>query len=280
MSFVLSAPELSDAEFASWQHLLEEKTGISFEKHKSILQTGLNQRMREVGCEDYATYYGQVCDGKAGKLEWESLLRTLTIKETRFFRDPASFSCVKRYLFEKLVEAKDESSIELWSVACSTGEEAYSLAMVASDCIEGLGSERLFGVTATDICRASLNTARAGRYQAAKLEHVDVSLKERYFEQSATDLLVSDAIRGRVCFVGANIIELDQFPAAPMDVIFCQNVLIYFKQWRQCEVLDTLADRLKPGGIMVIGSGESVGWNNPKVTRYKDGHVNAYIKHQ
>src|SRR5690554_5382828 len=77
-------PDLTDQEFEEWQLLLEERTGISFEKHRKILQTGLVQRMREVECKDYREYYSKVRFSKGGASEWAALLRTLTVKETRF----------------------------------------------------------------------------------------------------------------------------------------------------------------------------------------------------
>lgn len=283
MAFALNNLELTAGEFADWQQLLEEKTGISFEKHRLILQTGLNQRMREIGCEDYRTYFRRVQNGNSGALEWESLLRTLTIKETRFFRDPDAFDTVKSYLFDKLTESKrnapEGTPIDIWSVACSTGEEAYSLAMIANDCIEGLKLDRRFGVTATDICLSSLMQARKGHYNAQKAKHIESSMLSRYFNASSNDAFtVGSTLKARTCFVQTNIIEPTLYPKGMMDIIYCQNLLIYFKPWRQQQVLDDLVNQLKPNGLLVLGSGEATGWQHTQMKHLQSKGANAFIK--
>ncbi len=272
-------PDLTPEEFYEWRNLLEERTGISFEKHKRILQTGLGQRMQEVGCKSYREYYNNIKFAQGGELEWTALLRTLTVKETRFLRDEDAIEYVKGYLFKQLVSGKHNGSLEIWSVASSTGEEPYTLAMTANDCIEGLGIEKYFGVTATDICMSSLAIARKGAYHNRRLETLSKDMQERYFEASGNDRsAVVKWLKQRVCFVQANIIDLGDLPVSNMDVVFCQNVLIYFKRWRQHAVLDELVERLKPEGLLVVGMGEGAGWNNKKVVRVKDDGVQAYIK--
>ena len=272
-------PDLTDEEFYEWRLLLEERTGISFEKHKRILQTGLGQRMQEVGCKSYREYYNNIKFAKGGDLEWTALLRTLTVKETRFSRDEDAIRYVKSYLFNKLVSGNHKGSLEIWSVASSTGEEPYTLAMTTNDCIEGLGVEKYFGVTATDICISSLAIARKGVYHNRRLETLSKELRDRYFESVGEDKsIVVKWLKQRVCFVQANIIDLGDLPVSNMDVVYCQNVLVYFKRWRQQAVLDELVERLKPGGLLVVGMGEGRGWNNDKVERVKDDTVQAYIK--
>ncbi|CAA0115728.1 Chemotaxis protein methyltransferase 1 [BD1-7 clade bacterium] len=273
-----SIPELSDSEFDTWQNLLEQRTGISFERHKQILQTGLGQRMREVGCLDYGQYFRQICYGKGGALEWEALLKTLTVKETRFFRDEDAFEYVRKYLFNRLVRPDADKTLEIWSVACSTGEEPYSMAMLANDTIEGLGGSKYYGITATDICLASLADARAGKFGERRVDGIESSMRDRYFVHQDGRYKIVDWLREKICFVQANIIELGHLPIAQQDVVYCQNVLVYFRRWRQHQVLDELAARLKPGGLLVLGSGEGAGWVNPSVRRADDDTVQAYIK--
>ena len=269
-------PPLTEDEFAQWQKLLEGRTGISFERHKVILQTGLSQRMREIDCDNYQDYYRIVCFAKGGALEWEALLRTLTVKETRFFRDEDAFEFVRKFLFKRMLSKDCGRSLEIWSVASSTGEEPYSLAMVANDCIEGLGADKFYGVTATDICQAALAEARRGLYPDRRLELLPPLIRSRYFDKNEDGYKVTGSIKERVCFVQANIIELEKLPMGDMDVIYCQNVLIYFKSWRRDKVLDELVERLKPNGLLVVGMGESVGWSNDKVERVKSDAVQAY----
>lgn len=272
-------PELTEREFDEWLMLLEERTGISFEKHQKILQTGLVQRMREIGCNSYREYYNQVRFAKGSELEWTALLRTLTVKETRFLRDPDAIEFLRQYLFKLLVSGKHQGPLEIWSVASSTGEEPYTLAMLANDCIEGLGGDKYFGITATDICLSSLAVARKGVYPNRRLETLDKALRERYFQPfDKHNQAVVPWLKKRVCFVQANLINLGDLPVGNMDIIYCQNVLIYFKRWRQKMVLDELVERLKPSGLLVIGMGEAMGWQNKKVARVKNDGVQAYVR--
>ncbi len=270
---------LTDQEFEEWQLLLEERTGISFEKHRKILQTGLVQRMREVECKDYREYYSKVRFSKGGASEWAALLRTLTVKETRFSRDPDAVVFLRKYLIRLLSTKSYQGPLEVWSVASSTGEEPYTLAMLCNDCIEGMGVDTLFGITATDICLSSLAIARKGIFPKRRLDTLDKQLVERYFNKvDANNYQVSQVIRERVCFAQANLINLGDLPVQGMDIIYCQNVLIYFKRWRQKQVLDDLVERLKPNGLLIVGMGEAAGWENSKVARVKDDSVQAYVK--
>jgi chemotaxis protein methyltransferase CheR/type IV pilus assembly protein PilK len=272
-------PDIDDDEFALWVELLELRTGISFEKYRPILQAGLKQRMQEISCDSFSEYFQWVTEGKQAAAEWTALLRTLTVKETRFFRDPDALDFVRKYLHKLLSEKKHQSSVELWSVACSTGEEPYSLAMITNEVLLASGSTEYFGVTASDICLSSLAQAKKGVYANRRLETVPKTLVSRYFDAiNEQQSVIKAAIKQRICFVQANIIELEDLPVNNMDVIYCQNVLIYFKRWRQQAVLDNLVDRLKINGILVIGMGEAAGWSNKKVARIKNERVQAYIK--
>lgn len=278
-TYTSALPELSDEEFQEWQQLLEERTGISFEKHKQILQTGLVTRMQEIDVKSYRDYYHTVTFKKGWALEWAALLRTLTVKETRFWRDPDALEFLKKHLFRVLASGKHQGSLNIWSVASSTGEEPYTLAMIANNCIEVAGADKYFGVTATDICLSSLSIARKGIYPNRRLDYMDKALRDRYFEdQGANKSAVVKWLKDRVCFVQANIIDLSELPVSNMDIVYCQNVLIYFKRWRQQAVLDELVERLKPEGLLVVGMGEGAGWNNPKVAKVKDDSVQAYIR--
>lgn len=280
MSWALrSLPELTDEEYQKWQLLLEERTGISFDRHRRILQSGLVQRLREIECPTYEEYYQRVSSGKGAAVEWSALLRTLTVKETRFQRDPDALEFVRKYLYNQFVKKTHSGSVELWSVACSTGEEAYSLAMLANECIEASGEKKFFGVTATDICLSSLSKARKGAYPNRRLETLDQKLQDKYFQAiDKNQSTVVNKLKQRVCFVQANLIEMENLPVSNMDVIYCQNVLIYFKRWRQRAVLDELVERLKPNGILVVGMGEAVDWRNDKVERVPADGVQAYMR--
>lgn len=273
-------PPLSDTQFERWLDFLEQRTGITYLRHKSMLQSGLYRRMSAIGCDDYDRYYGQVRDGALGALEWSELLNCITIKETRFFRDVAAFAHLEEYLLQRIAVAERAgATLELWSAGCATGEEAWSLAMVARRSVEITGSSLYYGVTGTDISAAALNTARTGSYPSVRLGHVGQHLRRSYALPDGGGLQMDDSLARRVCFVHANLMGGDDFLDIDMDVIFCQNVLIYFRPASRHKVLDDLVARLKPGGLLMLGQGESVGWRHSKVCRVRSKQVEAYIRH-
>ena len=272
--------DMSPAEFHDWQALLEERSGmVVSEQRRSFLQTNLSARMREVGASDYASYYRQVTSGPRGAVEWSTLMDRLTVQETRFFRHPASFDLLDSHL-RHLVELRAvQRPLALWSVGCASGEETYSLAMATAEALAGREPDCGFGVTGTDISLSALAKSRAGIYGARKLEQVEPSLRERYFLPLPDDRFqIIPGLAARVCFARLNVLELASSPVAGMDVIFCQNLLIYFRRWRRREILNRLADCLAPGGLLVIGVGEVVGWQHPELRPVANDQVLAFTR--
>ncbi|MBM7062346.1 protein-glutamate O-methyltransferase CheR [Pseudomonas sp. UL073] len=271
--------DMSEAEFHDWRVLLEERTGVVIsEQRRAFMQTNLSARMRELGVADYASYYRQVIDGPRGAVEWSNLLDRLTVQETCFFRHRASFDLLERYLPGRLAHL-DGRPLALWSVGCSSGEEAYSLAISAAEALRAAEREAHFGVTATDISLNALNKARSGTYTARRLELLDGELQQRYFEPMADDRFkVVPSLAAHLCCARINVLDLAKAPLSGMDVIFCQNLLIYFRRWRRREILNRLAERLAPGGLLVIGVGEVVGWQHPELVPVADERVLAFTR--
>ncbi|MDG9926474.1 MULTISPECIES: protein-glutamate O-methyltransferase [Pseudomonas] len=272
--------DMSQGEFRDWQALLEERTGVVInEQRRAFLQTNLTARMRELGVDDYASYYRQVTDGPRGAVEWSTLLDRLTVQETRFFRHRPSFDVLESYLRGRLVTDESPRPLALWSVGCSSGEEPYSMAISVAEILEGAGSDRQFGVTGTDISLSALNKAREAVYGARKLEQMDSDLCERYFlAQDDGRYKVVPDLAARVCAARLNVLELAKAPQSGMDVIFCQNLLIYFRRWRRREILNRLAERLVPGGLLVVGVGEVIGWQHPDLVPVADERVLAFTR--
>ena len=271
--------ELSEGQYARWQALLEQRTGICFLQHKSILQTGLNQRMKEADYDNYEHYFNWVNRVPEGLAEWTKLVDSISVNETSFFREPDAYNTVRNFLAEYLNGQEEKKSLNIWSLGCSTGEEAYSLAMVANDVIDYLADETRFGVVATDISRTALAIARRAEYTQRKLEMVPVAIRNKHFiSVEPGNYKIKDELKKRVCFVPGNLIEVDKMPSMKMDIIFCQNVLVYFQQHRKEQVLDGLVRHLNPGGLLVLGSGETSGWQHASLTRYADELVAAYVK--
>jgi chemotaxis protein methyltransferase CheR/type IV pilus assembly protein PilK len=272
-------PDMEEEQFLRWQSLLEERTGMCLApQRKSFLQTSLGIRMRELGCKDYEDYYRKVTTGSAGAIEWATLSDRLTVQETRFFRDVDALNFVKQHLQEMAKVAAPGFSFDIWSMGCSSGEEVYSLAMLADECLTPLGKN--YSVTGTDLSTVVLRKARQGKYPLRKLETLPASYRQRYcVALDGNEYQIVPSLRDRTCFTQVNALDLDAFPVEGLSVIYCQNLLIYFRRWRRREILNALAERLVPGGILVTGLGEMVDWQHPKMTQIDNNKLSIYVRH-
>ncbi len=272
-------PEMEDALFERWQGILEERIGLSLPTHRKVfLQANLAARMREIGCTSYGEYFDKVQSGAAGLIEWLILVDRLTVQETRFYRDSDGLELVRQYVLSRPNAMLERHPLAVWSVGCSSGEEPYSLAMVLNESLQTLGIKNYFGVTGTDISNPALEKARQGLYLPRKLVTLSDELKNKYFtfDEELNLYRIDQEIKSRICFARVNILELEPAPLAGMDIIYCQNVLIYFKKWRRKEILTQLAKKLKPGGLLVLGLGEIVDLNLPGLARIKNDKVLAF----
>lgn len=272
---------LPEDKFLLWEKLLESRTGIQLApQQKVLLQTQIAIRMRELSIGSYDEYYEQVKkDDKSGLVEWQVLVDRLVVKETTFFRHRPSLEYVRQYLKNKLSQDEVEDSFDIWSVGCSTGEEPYGLAIVASDCLRESKQHFYFGVTAIDVSLPALSIARRGIYGPRSMSFLTEDEYSNYFREiDDGQSEVLPRLKKRVCFSQANINNLSVMPVQKMDVVFCQNVLIYFRRWRRREILNQLVERLKPSGLLIIGLGETTDWQNPEMQRVDNDEVQAYIK--
>ena len=188
---------------------------------------------------------------------------------------------MRNYLAELLQTKPEQPSINLWSVGCSTGEEAYSLAMVASDVIDYLDGDRLYGVVATDISRQALQVARHAEYDSRKLDAIPLAIRNKHIAvaEQGRGKIKQDLCQ-RVCFVQGNLASIDSWSRMSMDVIFCQNVLVYFQPEKQRHVLNNLVKHLKPGGLLVLAPAEAKGWQHRLLQRHPDTMTLAYLRRQ
>lgn len=258
-------------QFQLWQALLEERTGMTLSKErKPFLETSLSIRMRELGLDNYEEYYEQLVAGstESRAMEWSILVDRLTVQETSFFRHPGSYSLVEEFVQRFIDDHGEKESLDVWSVGCSTGEEPYSLAMLIEEQFSDRKSSEFYGITATDISMPTLSRARKGVYPKRKVELIDEELRKKYFRQvNEREYEVVPDLRERICFARVNVLDLDKAPMRDMDLIFCQNMLIYFRRWRKRQIVTRLADRLAPGGMLVLGLGEITDWQHPDLER-------------
>jgi two-component system CheB/CheR fusion protein len=234
---------------------IRTRSGVDFGRYKrpTILRR-LQTRMSATGQRTLTDYARLV---RADQMEYERLVSSLLIKVTEFFRDPRLWRHLADHLLPELVDdaRTNKRELRVWSAGCATGEEAYSLAILAA---EALGEDANSGglkIFATDLDPAAIAFARRGTYPATALKDVPAALRERYFRPSAAGFEIVKRLRDVIVFGEHDLGARAPFPR--MDLILCRNVLIYFTPAMQRTALETFAFSLRPGGLLVLGSSET-----------------------
>jgi len=273
-------PEMDNELYSQWTALLEQRTGIRLpEKRRSFLVTNVCMRMREKGFTDYQDYFNHINTGHGGKVEWDQLVHHLTVHETRFMRHEATQDLICQKLLPQHQQdcKKTPYTFNVWSVGCATGEEPYSIAMAVDDHMSKLGCDYYVGIMASDISRSALAVGRAGIYSAQKLKAIPPFWLQKYFTATKDDKYqINNELRQRVCFHQANVLDLGKMPIGYMDVIVCQNLLIYYDQPRRIKIVDTLVNYLAPKGVLILAVGELINWSHPDMERFPFANTLAY----
>lgn len=239
---------------------LKHATGIDFSQYKeSTLQRQVQRRMaiRQVShLEDYLPLLA------SDEGEPQALMGNLLVTVTSFFRDPQAFEALQELLARCVRERGSSERLRLWVPGCATGEELYSLAMVVSEVLGHplqLSSQlKIFG---TDLDESSLAVARRGLYPAAAAAAIPSALRERFVIESSGWIEIRETLRDCAVFARHNVSEDPPFPR--LDLISCRNTLIYFTPPLQERVLSLFRFGLQPGGLLFMGSSESLGNRTP-----------------
>lgn len=266
-------PELDAARMRMWMDLLEVRAGIVIPvERKGFMEAGLRARMQKAGVGDYDAYYRLLSGERRWSEEWSLLIDRLTVHETSFFRHEPSLELLTEEILPAFVDANPAATqgFQVWSLGCATGEEPYTLAMLMHRYFEAEGRGRLYGVTATDISQPSLQTARAGIYSARRAQGIPDALYQRYCEDLGDgSLQMSSELRRRICFAQLNVQHMDGFPLRNLDLIYCQNMLIYFPRYKRLQIIEALVARLASGGVLVLGPGDLPCWAHPDFARIR-----------
>jgi len=240
-----------------WYELILRRCGLTF---RAAQLPGVMSVVREQAKARSLTteaYYQMLSKPGEHAAEWEALVERLINHETSFFRHPPSFDALQRHILPEIRDARPRGGkLNLWSAGCSTGQEAYSLAMVAMD-DEALKGD--FTVWGGDISRYAIDVARRGRYGPRAVATVRADYRQRFLRpvnEAATEYEIVDELRQRTRFMAANLIGNDSFSVS-YDVIFCHNVLIYFSAAAVTQAVAFLASRLTLGGYLLLGPGEA-----------------------
>jgi two-component system CheB/CheR fusion protein len=252
-----SAPEGGEGrEFAALLEQVRERSGIDFSTYKTAtIIRRLRGRMGATSTTSLADY-ARLLDGDPG--EYAKLISSLLIKVTEFFRDPKVFQHLQVQTLPRLVEEarRDGRQLRMWSAGCSTGEEAYSLAIALAETLDDDATPLDVRIFATDIDGAAVAFARRGLYPAAALNKVPAAVRDRYFVKSDGGYEVAKSLRSVMTFGEHDLGSRAPFPR--IDLILCRNVLIYFTQPMQLAALETFGFSLRDGGRLVLGPSETV----------------------
>ena len=245
-------PPLSEQEFQLFRDLLFRIAGIHLSDAKRALVAGrLARRLRDHGWDSYAAYFRHLQDNHA---ELQAAVDLLTTNETYFFREPQHFDFLRDTILPPL---RERGPVRVWSAACSSGEEPYSIAMTLA---QALGQQP-WEVLASDLSTRVLQQAETGAYRSTAFDAIPRELRQQYCLRGvgshAGTSIIDPALRARVSFRQINLNA--RLPAlGEFDVIFLRNVLIYFPHDTKCAVVQRLQTLLRPGGWLIVSHAESL----------------------
>lgn len=248
---------LTAREFEQFRRLAYEQFGLDLRNGKEeLVSARLGKKLRQLHFHSYQEYYRHVLEDRSGEA-LAALIDALTTNHTSFYREPAHFAFLRESILPAL---RDRPSIAIWSAACSSGEEPYTLAFSAIEEIGEAAYEKL-QILATDISTKVLVNAQKGVYPAARFESMSPLSQRRFLLRGQGRwkdwYQVKPEVRRLVEFRRLNLME-NFAHLGPFPVIFCRNVMIYFDKPTQQQLVARLARRLEPGGYLLIGHAESL----------------------
>ncbi|MBR4599347.1 MAG: protein-glutamate O-methyltransferase CheR [Treponema sp.] len=245
---------LTDAEFDMFRKVIYDESGITFSAtNRSILDSRLKEKLREKQLDSIEEYYRLVMSNKE---EMKIMLDSVTTNLTRFFRNQPHFDALVNYVIPHVLEQKrktGDTTVRIWSAGCSTGEEPYTIAMILADI---LPPPYKFQITASDISLKCLMTGQAGFYPEARITGIPQKYLDRFFTKNDRGYQVKPELMQTIKFDYHNL--RNDSGARNLDVVFCRNVLIYFDEPAQKNVIDRFWNSMAPHSYLFIGHSESL----------------------
>ena len=266
----------TETELKLLQTLIYQECGMHFdERRTSFLQDRLQRRLKECQLDSFYSYY-RLLISQPGKQELSCLLENLTVNETSFFRNKAQLDLFQRDVMEDILRRKQECrdfGVRIWSAGCSTGQEAYTLAMLVADAVSyyyvrtAVSSEARVPkplipgpwrveILASDINYSVLRTAQEASYSEHQMAGVDYGYRLRYFDKVGERYAVKKGVKELVHFDFHNL-KTEYLPQRN-DIIFCRNVMMYFDEAEQKRLVEKFYRCLNPQGYMFVGHAESL----------------------
>lgn len=255
---------MSDKEFSLFSTLIYNRLGIKMPPVKKLMLTSrLMKRLKAHGLRSYKDYYDFLCSEKGESEEFNKMIDAVTTNKTDFFREPDHFNILVQTVLPELVLTENFSGsklINIWSAGCSTGQEAYTLAMVMSEFFNGIISK--FSILATDISPKVLQSGYDAIYTESVIEPIPEYMRKKYLMRGKGDknglFRIVPSLREKVTFKQLNLMDSQFNVPMNIDIIFCRNVIIYFDKDTQIELFKKFYKHMVPGGYLFIGSSETL----------------------
>jgi chemotaxis protein methyltransferase CheR len=254
---------MTDAEFAELTGFVKQTYGIDLTKKRVLIESRLAHELHQRGFTNFHQYLDAVRSDKTGS-EVTTMLNKLTTNLSFFMRENEHFTYLAQQVLPFFEKTRKNNEFRIWSAGCSTGQEAYNIAMVIDEYFGSRKGKWDTTILATDISMRVLSKAQQGIYTEAELKDLPPAWRTKYFTALPKgNYQVCDRIRKEVVFRPGNLMEPFHFKR-PFDLIFCRNVMIYFDAPTKDSIINKFYDWTSPGGYLFIGHSESVGSN----TRY------------
>ncbi|QDU75130.1 Chemotaxis protein methyltransferase [Bremerella volcania] len=258
MSSTDSTVQVTDDQMRRYAKMIYEVAGIEISPaKKQLLSNRIRRRLKESGIADFEQYYNFLKKLPISHVEWDGFLQEVTTHETYLFRDDSNWKWLRETFLPEL-QKTDKNSLRVWSAACSTGDEAYSIATCVADGLRNPSSWRV-QILGTDIGIGAVQDANDAKFNERSMRLVPDDLKRRYFTQlgGAAIWEPKAKLRAMTKFRQHNL--LDRLAESPFDLVFLKNVLIYFNADSKKCVMQNVEQVMKPGSYLVAGAAEGIG---------------------
>jgi len=257
---------LEGEELHAWRQYIYSVSGINLDPSKSyLIESRLSALLEMEGCATFGELYYRARSERGTALR-RKIIDVITVGETSFFRDGNPFTLLRNKIIPDLIDRRNRANranpayqtpIKIWSAACSTGQEVYSIAITLKELLGTMSSYKI-RIVGTDISDQALSRASYGQYSKFDVERgLSETQLQRHFERTGSGWRVCDELRAMVTFQSVNLTE-DFCPIGKFDIVFCRNVAIYFKEEDRVRLYKRITKAMEPDGVLVVGVTESV----------------------
>ena len=277
----VTAPALSDTQFDRLRRVIYERSGIHFQASKKyVLESRLGRRLAELGFQTFDQYLLLLTAGPYQRDEFQEMFNRITINETSFFRNEPQLRAFESRILPRLLEARRATRrLRIWSAACSSGEEPYTLAIIIHRSLGVRLGDWKIEILGTDISEKALAAARSAHYAPYSLRGVPAPVLNRYFKKTNGFYQIDPELQSMVRFERLNLKDgLAARRLGTFDVIFCRNVLIYFDDDMKAHCARLFHRQLAPDGTLLIGHSETLDQTKASFERMPWPEAFAYAR--